>query len=1286
MRCLRAGSILVAIATIQSVAPTVAAAREGSDSTRAAATHVTVSASAREPAQTVTLITGDKVTVTPGPNGRDAITTSAATRRDGSRPGISITRNSEDMYAVPEDVQALLAADRVDRELFNVSYLLENGYNDSAVSKLPVIMTFSEELAAKDQRRSVQALHNASEAAVLESIDATAASVDKQGAAAFWSSLAGSGRQRSLAEKSRLAQPISKIWLDRRVAADLHQSVPMIGAPTAWNAGFDGAGVRVAVLDSGIDKSHPDLVGQVVESTSLVPGVDVTDRNGHGTHVASTIAGTGQDGSHRGVAPRAGLVIGKVLDDEGMGQESWIIDGMEWAATRADVVNMSLGTTGGDGTNPLSLAVNRLTEETGALFVVSAGNKGSQPRAIGSPGDADAALTVAAVDKDDHLAGFSSRGPRLGGGLKPDISAPGVSIEAALASGTDAGNPVDGKYTRLSGTSMAAPHVAGAAALLAQQHPGWSPSRLKAALMSTAKDDGYTAYEQGAGRVDLAAAVTTNVFATTANLDFGTVPHADRGTRTVPITFANDGRQPIDLRLTASLRAVGNAPTPPGSVTVDPSLTIPAGASATATVTLEAAALESGRYSGAVTAKLPTGAELRVPIGLAIGPKLHPLTVIVASRQKDADSVPETDCTMVGVFALSDGLPYDRPLCWQGSGDRSHSVTIDVPAGSYFVTAFARWSVNSRAQEALLIRDEVTVQGPTKALLDADRAEPITVTTPRPAETEAQYVYLVRTAESGEFREISGDNWYGRELGWITPTAKPTKGRFVFTSQLVRAAPRLEMTVKARTSVSLHPYAGYLGNSLPFSGTATLPVVYAGRGTAEELSKAQVRGKLVVLRLEDPSRPALSTVQLERVRAAGAAGVLFHPEKAQLQYVSFGDFVEDVPQIPYALIPAAEADELIGQLGHGRVEIRLRATRPGESPYVYSLKPYELNGVPSRLRYSFNAKNLSDLDLSLPATRPDETRLAWATYRPSDLRLGAAVYEDVTTPRRLTLSVGPMYADAVNQLGVNDIEGYYAMDKPVKFSVAAGAPPITAGVPAAPLTVDLPADARRWFECSGCRQGNTFTPFMSMVTPAGHVAGAIGAADDADVHLHRDGVEVPKAPPAFGSRLNYALPPQQARYRLTSTTDQLRATWDFTSGQVTKDETPDGFACLRTFVGGSKEPCRPDPLLFLRFDAGLDLGNTVSSSGVRPLKVTAYRQSARGPEIRGLKIWISTDRGAHWHAVPVIAKHPKAGARDFVALTRYAGGKGTAISLKAEAWDAVGNKTQQVLLDAYGCR
>lgn len=166
------------------------------------------------------------------------------------------------------------------------------------------------------------------------------------------------------------------MWLDGKVRATLSDTTAQIGAPDVWSGGNTGEGVGVAVLDTGVDAGHPDFAGRIAATASFVPDQDVTDRNGHGTHVASTVAGTGaaSGGVEKGVAPGASLHIGKVLDNSGSGQDSWVLAGMEWAVRdqHAKIVSMSLGDSPTDGTDPLSEAVNWLSAETGALFVVAA--------------------------------------------------------------------------------------------------------------------------------------------------------------------------------------------------------------------------------------------------------------------------------------------------------------------------------------------------------------------------------------------------------------------------------------------------------------------------------------------------------------------------------------------------------------------------------------------------------------------------------------------------------------------------------------------------------------------------------------------------------------------------------------------------------------------------------------------------------------------------------------------------------------------------------------------------
>lgn len=236
-----------------------------------------------------------------------------------------------------------------------------------------------------------------------------------------------------------------------------------------WDkARSSGNGVRVAVLDSGIDAGHAAFSGRIAAMRSFVPGQDVDDKCGHGTHCAGIAAGAGlAHGRYMGVAPQASLLIGKVLSDAGFGQTSWIIRGLAWAAAEgAQVVSLSLGSGGrSDGSDPLSMACNALARSN-IVVVSSAGNSGARED-ISIPSDASEVICVGAVDERFALADFSSRGPAANGVQKPDIAAPGVRIAAPRSAKCElVALPGLPDYAALSGTSMAAPVVAGAAAVL----------------------------------------------------------------------------------------------------------------------------------------------------------------------------------------------------------------------------------------------------------------------------------------------------------------------------------------------------------------------------------------------------------------------------------------------------------------------------------------------------------------------------------------------------------------------------------------------------------------------------------------------------------------------------------------------------------------------------------------------------------------------------------------------------------------------------------------------------
>lgn len=278
-----------------------------------------------------------------------------------------------------------------------------------------------------------------------------------------------------------------------------------------WN----GAGVRVGVLDTGISANHPDLEGKLLQFKNFSPARETDPEDGfnHGTHVAGTIAGGSISGEQIGVAPGAGLVVARIFSSNGESTTAQILQAMQWVADPdedpdtndfAQVVNASWGsgnpyTTRNPEDVPFCQAI-RTWADLGIIPVVSAGNTGPAAGSINIPGACPDSFTVGATEINDRSPIFSSVGPAQWKDFtleKPDVVAPGMDIKSASANW--------GGYFEMSGTSMATPHVTGAFAILLQAFPDASPEELKAAMIGGAKDLGAGGYDPdfGNGRIDV---------------------------------------------------------------------------------------------------------------------------------------------------------------------------------------------------------------------------------------------------------------------------------------------------------------------------------------------------------------------------------------------------------------------------------------------------------------------------------------------------------------------------------------------------------------------------------------------------------------------------------------------------------------------------------------------------------------------------------------------------------------------------------------------------------------
>ncbi|MGW3809637.1 S8 family serine peptidase [Micromonospora sp. NPDC005113] len=908
---------------------------------------------------TVTLITGDVVTVNATGDAGDSGGTISVNGPDGGPADARILESAGDVYVFPSSALTYLGKGVLDRRLFNVTDLIADGYDDAHRADLPLIVSYATQSAGF---RANAAPRGSALVRPLTSVDGAAITENRVQARDFWAAVtAGTPSFFAAGEVTpAFANGIKQIWLDGKVYADLAESVAQIGTPEVWASGDTGQGVDVAVLDTGVDEGHPDLAGRIVETRSFIAGEDVQDVRGHGTHVASTIAGTGvaSGGAEKGVAPGARLHIGKVLANSGSGSDSQVLAGMEWAAVEqhAKIINMSLGTQEpSDGTDPLSQAVNRLSAQTGALFVIAAGNT-SGPGTVSSPGAADAALTVGAVDSGDHLADFSSQGPRVGdGALKPEITAPGVDILAARSQYTAEG---EGFYQTMSGTSMATPHVVGAAALLAAKHPELTGAQLKDLLTSTAKQTpDYTAFQAGSGRVDVATAARAGIFAS-ATASGG---QDEAGPVRRPVTYTNLGGTPTTLALSVAASGV-----PEGMFRLsDDRVTVPAHGTATVTVTIDPSAAPGGSngFSAQILATEPDGA-LAAHTAVSVGAPAHLLTINV----KDAAGKPAS----AFVIVLRAGDPNPIPVPVDGT------VSFYTPEDQYSALGYLAVSgvhgPNSQGL-ALLGDPDFTFTQDRTITLDAGRVRLVDETTPQPGvPTYLRLEYSRMVHEDGRWHDFVLANESVDSL-WIQPQGKVTHGDFIVGARWRKEQPALTVSARGTDYTDVLRQRGV--TALP-DGTRTLPLVFAGAGAPSDYAGLGARGKAVIIRRSASATPSALA---EAAADAGAKLLLVANDRPGRQSLYFGTDSGQPSPVDVGLLSSDEGEKLIAQ---ARQRNALRTESHPAPAYVYDLMHTWDNELPKSMVVRASSKNLARIDQTFAGTVPagagEEWRYDFPTY------------------------------------------------------------------------------------------------------------------------------------------------------------------------------------------------------------------------------------------------------------------------------------------------------------------
>lgn len=311
---------------------------------------------------------------------------------------------------------------------------------------------------------------------------------------------------------------------DARMTSLLNIAAQEVGARIANDTGYTGKGVGIAILDTGI-YPHQDLVrpkNRIVAFKDFINNRQTPyDDNGHGTFVAGVAAGNGylSGGKYRGIAPDASLIGVKVMDENGSGDSSDIIAGMQWVVNNKDkynirVLSVSLGAKPGSVTkfDPLAVAVDAVWDK-GIVVVVAAGNSGPRQNTITTPGISSKVITVGAVDdkrtieyEDDKMTDFSSRGPVNRRLIKPDLVAPGVNIRSLATNKEYRGTRLEEMsepYRNMSGTSVSTPIVSGAAALMLSMNDKLTPDEIKKKFMKNTYKMKVSEYAQGSGILDI---------------------------------------------------------------------------------------------------------------------------------------------------------------------------------------------------------------------------------------------------------------------------------------------------------------------------------------------------------------------------------------------------------------------------------------------------------------------------------------------------------------------------------------------------------------------------------------------------------------------------------------------------------------------------------------------------------------------------------------------------------------------------------------------------------------
>lgn len=902
-----------------------------------------------------TLITGDKVAARLNTDG--TIGGIRLLAQEGEEVFTSLFKRGGESYVIPAAAQAKVDSGALDMELFNIDKLYQAGYDDANSDSLQVIVEYRANTLAK--KPFSMAMPGAKVKATFEVIDSVVMTVEKDQLSDVLSGLSSNtavegvwldgmvqAYKRSEGKHKAKHGPKdpNKWWKKLLEVDETSPTVPLTGAYGPYAIGYNGAGVKVAVLDTGYDTDHPDLSSNVFlyQDFNSYGSSGIDDFSGHGTHTASTIAGSGieSNGKYVGMAPGAQLLIGKVLSDTGSGTTSGILAGMQWAVDNgADIVSMSLGGTVTSCDGPMVDMVEALSDD--ALFVISAGNSFVR-ETIGSPGCSPSALTVGAIDRTGNTAEFSSRGPSPDGhSAKPDITSQGVSVIAAASGGKG-----EYAYRANSGTSMSAPHVSGGAALVLQARPDLTPAQLKAVLTSSVAPTRAHVLDQGAGPMDVNQAMIQSVIGA-PNLELGFFDSQSESQvheTTVTLTNLSDDDVTFDLDITF----VGEDDKPLNAYKLaglgTHEITVPANSNAEVPVWINpTVALDNAAY-GTITGRL-VGKEVRSHNGKKQGhyqngklSELQKVTVPVSFWIEP----PTVNLTINATDRL--GLPAASPSkfyimsgedSWGQSGQFINgSSTIEVPKGYYSIVSNIMTYDNPTQfgglveSAAMMAKLNVNLDTDIAINFDANQAKPVTFKTDKPSQMQGFSFGFTYALSDAEVLKLAAMELAPDYVTGFYALSEGTDERFRSFVTTRAYAPKPILTTQGGHQLE------YIlaGAALSFNGTGSAEVVAVGDGGYNtDWNNFDVAGKIALVDADY----YVTSNQVAKALEHGAVGVIGSVINRS------GRYKPNIPgrlDIPVVSITQEEMAAIYAELENNEnLTISWSGTAHEHSPYVYSI-------------------------------------------------------------------------------------------------------------------------------------------------------------------------------------------------------------------------------------------------------------------------------------------------------------------------------------------------------------